>query len=286
MKSVLGRGLGELLSEVDTAYENENSISTNQIEEIDVNLIIPNPKQPRTVFNEEQIDELSSSIKEHGLLQPVSVTRDGDQYILIAGERRLRATKKANLKTIKAIIVNIDDDKLSELALIENIQREDLNAVELAHSYSKLLNEYNLTHDELSKKVSKSRSSITNTLRLLNLTQYVQNKISSNAITLGHAKMMIGLSEDQQKQITDSIIGQKLSVRDTEATIKELKNSKESTSFQKIKTTQKKLNLDQLENVANILNENGIDVIVKKDHLKLPFNSEEDIATIFKYFSK
>jgi ParB family chromosome partitioning protein len=287
-KSVLGRGLGELIGEIDAAYGSENQIESNSVLELDIDSIIPNPKQPRTVFNDAQIKELSESIKEHGLLQPISVTRDGDHYILIAGERRLRASKKAGFSTIKAIVVNIDDDKLSELALIENIQREDLNPVELAHSYQKLLEEHGLTHDELAKKVAKSRSSISNTLRLLNLSVYVQDSISNNKITLGHAKVMLGLDEKQQKQMVDSIIGQKLSVRDTELSVKAIKNGnaidpintkKESFEFDKSE-------LNTLKKIIEELSYNKIQAQLKNNHIKINFSSLDDIETISKYFSK
>jgi len=282
MKSALGRGLGELLGEIDIAYDNENNITSDSIEEINVDIIIPNPSQPRTVFDESKIEELSESIKEHGLLQPINVTRDGDQYILIAGERRLRATKMANMDTIKAIVINVDDNKLAELALIENIQRSDLNIVELAKSYAKLINEYNITHDELSKKVSKSRSSITNTLRLLNLSNYVQDKLSSNTITLGHAKTMLGLDENSQKKIIDTIVGQKLSVRDTENLIK---NVKESNKL--VKTVSKtKLNIELLDKIIQDLKSKNIKSSLQNNSIKINFNSQEDIEIISKYFIK
>ena len=282
MKSALGRGLGELLGEIDIAYDNENNITSDSIEEINVDIIIPNPSQPRTVFDESKIEELSESIKEHGLLQPINVTRDGDQYILIAGERRLRATKMANMDTIKAIVINVDDNKLAELALIENIQRSDLNIVELAKSYAKLINEYNITHDELSKKVSKSRSSITNTLRLLNLSNYVQDKLSSNTITLGHAKTMLGLDENSQKKIIDTIVGQKLSVRDTENLIKNVKESNKS-----VKTVSKtKLNIELLDKIIQDLKSKNIKSSLQNNSIKINFNSQEDIEIISKYFVK
>lgn len=281
MKSALGRGLGELLGEIDIAYDNENNITSDSIEEINVDIIIPNPSQPRTVFDESKIEELSESIKEHGLLQPINVTRDGDQYILIAGERRLRATKMANMDTIKAIVINVDDNKLAELALIENIQRSDLNIVELAKSYAKLINEYNITHDELSKKVSKSRSSITNTLRLLNLSNYVQDKLSSNTITLGHAKTMLGLDENSQKKIIDTIVGQKLSVRDTENLIKNVKESNKS-----VKTVSKtKLNIELLDKIIQDLKSKNIKSSLQNNSIKINFNSQEDIEIISKYFT-
>ena len=165
----LGRGLGELLGEVEIAYENSTSGVNQGIRKIDVSLVKPNPNQPRKIFDEEKLHELSESIKEHGLLQPIVVIENTDgTFTLIAGERRLRAHKLANLEQIKAIVVDEDELKLRELALIENIQRDDLNIIELAFCYAQLLNEHNITHEELSKKVFKSRTSITNTLRLYN----------------------------------------------------------------------------------------------------------------------
>lgn len=220
----LGRGLGELLGEVETAYGKSAGNSNNGVKKIEVSLIKPNPNQPRKIFDEEKLQELSSSIKEHGLLQPVVVVEDEDgTYTLIAGERRLRAHKLANIEEIKAIIVDEDELKLRELALIENIQRDDLNIIELAFCYAQLLNEHNITHEELSKKVFKSRTSITNTLRLLQLSSYVQQFLATDKISAGHAKMMIGLTAEEQKKICDTIMGQKLSVRETEKLIKDLK---------------------------------------------------------------
>jgi len=187
----LGRGLSEILSEVEAAYEN-NIDNTNLVKEIELDKIEPNPYQPRKIFDEEKLAELSRSIVSHGLLQPVVVVKKGNKYILIAGERRFRASKLANLSTIKAIIVDIDEKKLREYALIENIQRDDLNILEVAYSYAGLINEYNITHEELSNMVFKSRSSITNILRLLTLSVYTQQLISANKITHGHAKLIIG----------------------------------------------------------------------------------------------
>lgn len=197
----LGRGLGELLGEVETAYGKSSGNSNSGVNKIEVSLIKPNPNQPRKIFDEEKLQELSASIKEHGLLQPIVVVEDEDgTYTLIAGERRLRAHKLANIEEIKAIIVDKDEFKLRELALIENIQRDDLNIIELAFCYAQLLNEHNITHEELSKKVFKSRTSITNTLRLLQLSSYVQQFLATDKISAGHAKMMIGLTTEDQKK--------------------------------------------------------------------------------------
>jgi len=229
----LGRGLGEILTEVEEAYEKdlrdtesfELETKGAKLDELPVESISANPFQPRKHFDEAALEELSQSIAEHGLLQPIVVMEKEDGYLLIAGERRLRAHKLAKLTHIKAIIANvdIDDIKLRELALIENIQRENLNAIELAKSYAELIDVHNITHDELSSVVHKSRSQITNTMRLLTLSPYVQEQLIEDKITQGHAKVLVGLDEKKQKIIIDSVIGQKLSVRDTENMVKKHK---------------------------------------------------------------
>ncbi|HEY9128287.1 MAG TPA: ParB/RepB/Spo0J family partition protein [Sulfurovum sp.] len=234
----LGRGLGEILTEVEEAYQKDlrdiNSFELEakgaKIDELPVESISANPFQPRKHFDEEALEELSQSILEHGLLQPIVVIEREEGYLLIAGERRLRAHKRANITHIKAIIANVDIDeiKLRELALIENIQRENLNAIELARSYSELLDVHSITHDELSTIVHKSRSQITNTMRLLTLSPYVQDILVEDKITQGHAKVLVGLDEKKQRIIVDSVIGQKLSVRDTEDMVKKYKKGASS----------------------------------------------------------
>ena len=279
----LGRGLGELLGEVETAYGKSAGNSNNGVKKIEVSLIKPNPNQPRKIFDEEKLQELSYSIKEHGLLQPIVVVEDEDgTYTLIAGERRLRAHKLANIEEIKAIIVDEDELKLRELALIENIQRDDLNIIELAFCYAQLLNEHNITHEELSKKVFKSRTSITNTLRLLQLSSYVQQFLATDKISAGHAKMMIGLTAEEQKKICDTIIGQKLSVRETEKLIKDLKE-KDSPKPKKEMVTNS-YNLSNLKSFAEFLKNDKIKAKIDKNSIKIEFNSQEDIDKISSYF--
>ncbi|MCO4845907.1 MAG: ParB/RepB/Spo0J family partition protein [Sulfurovum sp.] len=231
----LGRGLGEILSEVEEAYEKDLSgidsfeleAKGARVEELPIDSISPNPFQPRKHFDEKALQELSQSIAEHGLLQPIVVIEKEDGYLLIAGERRFRAHKLAKLTHIKAIIAdaNIDDVRLRELALIENIQRENLNAIELANSYAELIEVHNITHDDLSSIVHKSRSQITNTMRLLSLSTYAQEELVKAKISQGHAKILVGLDEKKQQIVIDSIIGQKLSVRDTENMVKNYKGN-------------------------------------------------------------
>ncbi|MDD3451197.1 ParB/RepB/Spo0J family partition protein [Sulfurimonas sp.] len=228
----LGRGLGELLGEIGEAYENEVS-QKDSIVEISVKDIRPNPFQPRKHFEESSLYELGESIKNDGLIQPIIVTEDFDGYVLIAGERRLRASKLAKLKTIRAIVLNSDEQKMRQFALIENIQRDELNSIELAHAYGELIKLHNITQDELSNKIHKSRTHITNTLRLLQLSQKTQRALIEKKITAGHAKVLVGLDEKQQQLMVDSIVGQKLSVREVEATIKSVKNPKAESNIKR-----------------------------------------------------
>ncbi|OCL85887.1 Chromosome-partitioning protein Spo0J [Aliarcobacter thereius] len=285
-KMALGRGLGELLGEVETAYGNSSSnknVSSSDINKIKVSLIKVNPNQPRKIFDEEKIKELSESIKEHGLLQAIVVTKNDDEtYTLIAGERRLRAHKMASIDEISAVIMNSDELKLRELALIENIQREDLNIIELAFCYAQLLNEHNITHEELSKKVSKSRASITNTLRLLQLSSYVQQYLSSSKISAGHAKVMIGLDNEMQKIICDKIIEEDLSVRQCEKLIKDIKE--QGNEIKKDIVT-KSYNTQPLESFLELLKEDKIKAKIDKNSIKITFNSQEDIDRIISYLN-
>jgi len=221
----LGRGLGELLEEIDEAYENEVS-QKDSIVEISLKDIRANPFQPRKYFDEESLYELGESIKNDGLLQPIVVTEDVDGYILIAGERRLRASKLAKLKTIRAIILNSNEQKMRQFALIENIQRDELNSIELAHAYGELIKLHDLTQEELSTRIHKSRTHITNTIRLLQLSSKTQKSLIEKKISTGHAKVLVGLDEKQQQLLVNSIVGQKLSVREVEATIKSMKENK------------------------------------------------------------
>jgi len=231
----LGKGLGSILAEVELAYENEiDSIDLNtqnrlDIREIKVENISPNPYQPRKYFDETSLNELSQSISTHGLLQPIVVIKKSkDKFLLVSGERRLRAHKIAQIDNIQAVVANIELDslKLRELALIENIQRDNLNSMELANSYAQLIDEHKIRHEDLAKIVHKSRSHITNTMRLLNLSKYTQDKLISQYISQGHAKIIVGLNEEKQKIVVDTIIRQKLSVRDTEILVKKYKIDK------------------------------------------------------------
>jgi ParB family chromosome partitioning protein len=287
----LGRGLGEILSEVEEAYEKEDlsSIDSSEleaqgarVEELPVKSISPNPFQPRKHFDEAALKELSSSIKEHGLLQPIVVIEKENGYLLIAGERRLRAHKLAKLSKIKAIIanVNIDEARLRELALIENIQRENLNAIELANSYAELIEVHKITHEDLSSIVHKSRSQITNTMRLLALSAYAQKKVASGKISQGHAKVLVGLDEKQQKIIIDSIIGQKLSVRDAE---KMAKSSKKGLPVSSPKNVSAKLLEKHKKTLKKLL---PFEHKIKAKSIEISFSNEKDIQNFLTFLKK
>ncbi len=266
----LGRGLDALLGEMDEAYENEGSQS-DMVLEIALKDIRPNPFQPRKTFDESALSELAESIKEDGLIQPIVVTEDIDGYVLIAGERRFRASKLAKLKEIRAIVLNSDEQKMRQFALIENIQREELNSIELADAYSELIKLHDLTHDKLANMVHKSRTHITNTLRLLQLSSKTQKILLEKKISAGHAKVLVGLNDKEQQLIVNSIIGQKLSVREVEAMIKANKTSNKPLIRQK---EEESYDFDSLKNRLQYF---GLKSKTSKKTLTIEFSSEEEI---------
>ncbi len=218
-RKALGKGLSALIPE---EIEVEDS---NSIENIDVDLITPNPNQPRKMFDKEKLNELSESIKQHGLIQPIIVRKEENLYRIIAGERRWRACKIAGLTEIPSIIRDIENRNASEIALIENIQREDLNPIDEAQAYEYIMNRYDATQEELSKIVGKSRVYVTNIMRLLKLDDYVKDKIKSNEITSGHGRALLSVNKENQIKLTDKIIAENLSVRDIEKLVRENKST-------------------------------------------------------------
>ncbi|MCK5511299.1 MAG: ParB/RepB/Spo0J family partition protein [Thermodesulfovibrionia bacterium] len=227
MKTALGKGLGALIQEKE---------KTSGILELDINAIIPNEHQPRRVFNDNSLRDLASSIKEKGVIQPVIVRKTAENsFVLIAGERRWRAAKTAGLKKIPVIIKDAAPAEALELALIENIQREDLNPVETADAFQRLINEFNLTHDELSKKVGKDRATVTNYLRLLKLHPDIKAWIAGGSLSIGHAKALLQIENAiAQLDAARKIIKKGLSVREAEALSK--KSSSPPVSAQKTHT--------------------------------------------------
>jgi ParB family chromosome partitioning protein len=271
-KASLGRGISAILEEVEEAYAADIRGGADAIMTLSVNEIAPNPFQPRTNFDEEGLKELALSIKQHGLLQPIVVIRQDDQYVLIAGERRLRASKIAGLDTIRAVVADITYGKLRQMALIENIQRQDLNAMELARSFHELIEEHALTHEALAEIVGKSRVYITNILRLLQLGDYAKQAIYEERISYGHGKVLVGLSPDQERKLVDSIANQKLSVRETENMLQSIRQANKSGVY---KESNKQELLIDFANLLALLEERGIAAVRKKNKLVVTFGTQE-----------
>lgn len=217
-KKRLGKGLGALLPD-DGPTNDENDHA--QVKQLTIEHIEPNPYQPRKEFDQKLLKELSESIKEHGVIQPISVRRFGKKYQLVAGERRLRASKLANLSTIPAIEKEIDDKQLMEMALIENLQREDLNPIEEALAYKQLMEQFRLTQEEVAKRIGKNRATIANIVRLLKLPQKIQEHVSRGTFSMGHARALLSLdNEPQMFKVYQKSLDDDLTVRQLEEYIK------------------------------------------------------------------
>lgn len=213
-KPALGRGLGSLMGE---AQSETGYVDQKEETKVSIDKINPNPNQPRTHFNEALLNELADSIRENGVLQPLLVRKKGEGYEIIAGERRYQASKIAGLEELPVIVKEVDDQKMLELALIENLQRSDLNPIEEAKGYRQLIKASGMTQEALSKAVSKSRSSITNSLRLLDLPEPVQQYLFDGRLTAGHARAILAVPyEEQRIKLADKVVAEGLSVRATE----------------------------------------------------------------------
>lgn len=208
--------MSALLSETPATAANE------ELREVDIDLIEPNNVQPRTRFDETQLDELAQSIKTNGVVQPILVRKtDSGRYQIVAGERRWRAAQRAGLQRIPSVIRDVPDDKMLELALIENIQRQELNAIEEAYAYKRLIETFNLTQETVAQRVGRDRTFVTNYLRLLRLPEDIQRLVEESKLSMGHARALLGIDDaDRQRQIARNIIDKNLSVRDTERAVK------------------------------------------------------------------
>jgi len=219
----LGRGLEALIPNFDVEPEemSEGGVGgVGRVVLLPVANIVPNRFQPRRDFNEEKLKELAESIKEHGVVQPVVVRKDGEKYEIVAGERRWRACLLLKMDTIPAIVKDIDNQELTEIALIENIQRQDLNALEEASAYQLLIKEFGYTQEDLAKRIGKSRSAVANTLRLLLLEKRVQEMLQEGELTAGHARALLALEGPAQVAAAEKVVGEELNVRQTEALVK------------------------------------------------------------------
>jgi len=242
-KQALGKGLGALIPDLSALDDKEKKALG--INEIEIDKIVPNEYQPRKVFNDEKMKELAASIKEQGVIQPVIVHRTGSGYQLIAGERRWRASRLAGLKTIPALVKEATKREFLEMALIENIQREDLNPLEAAEAYKRLQDEFKLTQEDLAKRVGKERSTVTNFLRLLGLPKEIKQELATGALSMGHAKAVLSLERVRdQMQTAVMIVKKGLSVREAEALAARLKNppkEKKARLSHELKSVEEKL---------------------------------------------
>lgn len=286
---IKGQGLDALINNQLNDIKNADS-SENGIMEIDIGLIEPNKNQPRKIFDENALWELSNSIKVHGVLQPILLKKTGDRYEIIAGERRWRASKIAGLKKIPAIVKEFSVETSFEISLIENIQREDLNPIEEAESYKKLTEEYGYTQDEIAKNVGKSRSVVTNTIRLLNLDDRVIDFLREMKITNGHGRALLALSDnDLQFEVAEKIIEENLNVRQVERLVQELNEPKDEIIIEKEKKASKKTKYfkdieDKLKNMlgTRVKLSNG----KNKGKIEIEYYSEDDLDRLICIFNK
>jgi ParB family chromosome partitioning protein len=229
----LGRGLGALIP--DDILNNSDTETT--VKKINIESISANEEQPRKNFDEGKIVQLSQSIKEHGIIQPLILNREKDKYIIVAGERRWRAARLAGLKEVPAIVMSLSDRDILEISLIENIQRQDLNPIEEAIAYKKLINDFKLKQEELANKIGKSRTAITNCMRLLNLDSRVQDYLINGLITEGHGRTLLTLEDkNSQYELAKSIIKNDLTVRQVEKLVKDIKHAKKDIGNRQIKS--------------------------------------------------
>ena len=289
-KPVLGRGLSALLSDPSNDIKSVEDKGADKVVgsiiELDINFIEINPFQPRTNFNEETLQELAKSIKEVGVIQPITVRKlEFNKYQLISGERRLRASKLLGLSTIPAYIRLANDNESLIMALVENIQRHDLDPIEVAISYQRLIEEVNLTQEEMSERVGKKRSTITNYLRLLKLDPIIQTGMRDGFISMGHGRALINIEDqDAQSDIYHTVVTQNLSVRDTEALVKKYQECLKPKTGKPISTKSFEIPTEQKKTFADFFGAK-VDVNVAangKGKISIPFHSEEDFNRIMK----
>ena len=296
-KMGLGRGLNTLIPKTPIVDEEDveqvkkkvsRSSKTKKKEEtkkeltLPIDKIEPNPDQPRNQFDEDTLQELADSIKQYGMLQPILVTPKDDFYEIIAGERRWRAAKQAGLNEVPVMIRKYNENEIVEIALIENIQRDNLNPIEEAMAYKRLMEEFELKQDEVATKVSKSRASITNSLRLLKLDPRVQKMLEEEMISTGHARALLAISnKDKQYEIAQKVFDEKLSVRDTEKLVKEIKNPKKPK--EKVKTVNDFIYKDLANKMKEVMG-TKVSIASKgngKGKIEIEYYSDEELERMF-----
>lgn len=282
-KSALGKGLGALIPESNNNESNTNE-NINLIKEVEINKIIPNEDQPRKSFDEEKLASLSESIKQNGIIQPIVVVKEKEFYKIVAGERRWRAAKIAGIKKVPIIEKKLNDIEVMELSLIENLQREDLNPIEEAEAYRRLMEEFNLTQEAISAKVGKSRPVISNSLRLLNLHEKVKQYLIEGTISVGHGRLLLEINDkEMQFEAAKKIIDDGLNVRQTEKLIKNILEKKEN----KKKPVQKDIYIKEMED--RLKTALGTKVTIskgkKKGKIEIEYYSQEDLERLIEMFN-
>jgi len=275
-KMALGRGLGALIPDIEESEEKSKDFFY-----CDVDLIRPNRFQPRVTFSDEDLQELAESIKAQGILQPLLVRNHAAGYELIAGERRLRAAKRAGLNQVPVVIKQVTDEKMLEMSIVENIQRENLNPIEEAEAYHSLITQLNLTQDQASARVGKSRSAVANFLRLRQLPQQIKDSITDDTLSMGHARALLG-AENSAQQLTAwrAVVSKKLSVRETESLVRRLKAVKKRPKISRDSSEQ-----IYLSSLAEDLSRHlGTKILIKKDGKKgkveIEFYSNDDLERL------
>ena len=296
-KMGLGRGLNTLIPKAPIVDEEDveqvkkkvsRSSKTKKKEEtkkeltLPIDKIEPNPDQPRNQFDEDTLQELADSIKQYGMLQPILVTPKDDFYEIIAGERRWRAAKQAGLNEVPVMIRKYNENEIVEIALIENIQRDNLNPIEEAMAFKRLLEEFNLKQDEVAERVSKSRTAVTNSMRLLKLDERVQQMIIDDMISTGHARALLAIDDkDEQYNLANRIFDEKLSVRDTEKLVKEIKNPKKPK--EKVKTVNDFIYKDLANKMKEVMG-TKVSIASKgngKGKIEIEYYSDEELERMF-----
>ena len=292
-RSGLGKGLDSLIPDkavnksATTGKKEEKSekkVNESGEQLIPINQVEPNREQPRKEFDEDALLELADSIKQYGILQPLIVQKRKDYYEIIAGERRWRAAKKAGLKEVPVIIREYTDQQVVEISLIENIQRENLNPIEEAMAFKKLLEEYNLKQDEVAERVSKSRTAVTNSMRLLKLSEKVQQMIVDEMITTGHARALLALDDEEQQYIlANKIFDEKLSVRETEKLVKALKNPKKEDTTKEVEDKNSFIYADIEDKMKSVIG-TKVNIHQKKSgkgKIEIEYYSQDELERIF-----
>ncbi|MBQ7352213.1 MAG: ParB/RepB/Spo0J family partition protein [Clostridia bacterium] len=292
----LGRGLGSLLGILDDEEKAENKNEPPKkavipegevVEEISIGLIDNNPNQPRKNFDPTALDELSQSIKMYGVIQPILLTKKGDRYMIVAGERRFRASKLAEKKTIPAIVKEFSDSQVKEIALLENIQRQDLNPIETARAMKELMDSYNWTQEALADRLGKSRSGVANVLRLLSLCPEVVDLIEKGKLSAGHARSLVVVTNPEvQLKLANQVINSKLTVRDMENAVKEVSKENRKTIVQKVKP---QLSIEMREFKDNLEHKFSTKIEIKgtekKGKIIINYYNSDDLDRIYDLLS-